>query len=235
MAREMYLVGVDKEELKPDPKPEGPRTPREKWDNFWYHYKWWVVAGGFVLLLIIVSVWQISGTVDADYAVTLVTKDTMSTDAIVSLTAELQKYGVDVNGDGQVRVNVENLVLGQSVGGSSAPMESTNNQKLTAYLMAGEVMIYVFDKTCYDARVDALTDGQPFFEPFPDTLDGVNAELGCWDWNGSSYQTSLWGKQMPETLYFGVRRIGGTASDETSRQNHDAGMELLTRFIEAAN
>ena len=40
MARDMYLVGVSEDELKPDPKPEGPKTPKGKWDNYWYHYKW---------------------------------------------------------------------------------------------------------------------------------------------------------------------------------------------------
>ena len=39
MARDMYLVGVSEDELKPDPKPEGPKTPKGKWDNYWYHYK----------------------------------------------------------------------------------------------------------------------------------------------------------------------------------------------------
>ena len=34
LAREMYLVGVSEEELRPDPKPEGPKTPRGKWENF---------------------------------------------------------------------------------------------------------------------------------------------------------------------------------------------------------
>ena len=44
MAREMYLVGVSEEELKPSPPPERPNTPAERLKNFWFYYNWWVLA-----------------------------------------------------------------------------------------------------------------------------------------------------------------------------------------------
>lgn len=58
MAREMYLVGVDEEELKPPAPPEQPKTPKGKWENFWYHYKWHtlgIAAAVIVLTVLIVQ------------------------------------------------------------------------------------------------------------------------------------------------------------------------------------
>jgi len=52
----MLLAGVDPEELKPESKSQGPRTPRSRWENFWYHYKWafWGCLFGVVVLTVLV-------------------------------------------------------------------------------------------------------------------------------------------------------------------------------------
>ena len=55
MARDMYLVGVSEDELKPDPKPEGPKTPKGKWDNYWYHYKWHTL--GAIAVVVVCNIW----------------------------------------------------------------------------------------------------------------------------------------------------------------------------------
>ena len=85
LAREMYLVGVSEEELRPDPKPEGPKTPRGKWENFWYHYKWYVAAAAFALFVIGVIVWEAVTKVEPDYRVALVTKEAVSEEALLRL------------------------------------------------------------------------------------------------------------------------------------------------------
>ena len=52
MAREMLLAGVDPEELKPTESPEPPQTPGDKLKNFWFYYKWWVLAiAAFVVIV----------------------------------------------------------------------------------------------------------------------------------------------------------------------------------------
>lgn len=61
MARERYLIGVDPEELKAPPPP--PEKKTGFFENLWYHYKWHLLIGGFVLLLLILAV------------ITMVTKD----------------------------------------------------------------------------------------------------------------------------------------------------------------
>ena len=66
MARERYLVGVKPEELIYTPPPPPPSTPKGKWENFWYQYKW-VTLG--VLAAVIV------GTILTVQAVTRVQPD----------------------------------------------------------------------------------------------------------------------------------------------------------------
>lgn len=233
MAREMYLAGVSKEELQPPPPPKKPETPKEKWDNFWYHYKWWVVAAVFAAAVLGVLIGQMVTAVHPDYVVALVTKDTVGEDALQSLTVSLQTCGEDQNGDGKVIVQVENLALGQFVGGKAIDLAQMNNTKLVTYLMTGDIMLYIFDDTCYRMRVEELMEaGGRFFDTLSVDDDGVDSETGYWNWNGSVYQQSDWGKTLPDDLYFGVRQMGGTASGRDAQQKHDAGKKLFETFVQ---
>lgn len=71
----MYLVGVDEEELKPDPKPEGPKTPKGKWENYWYHYKWHTIGALFIVVVLAITIGQMVNRDDPDYTIMLVTEN----------------------------------------------------------------------------------------------------------------------------------------------------------------
>ena len=54
MAREWLLRGVKPEELQRTTAPEQPATPRGKWENYWYHYKWHTLGGVFLVAVLAV-------------------------------------------------------------------------------------------------------------------------------------------------------------------------------------
>ena len=188
----------------------------------------------FAVLVIGVTVGQMVSVTKPDYVVAVVTKDALTPNATIMLTSTLQKLGTDVNGDGEVNVQVENLVLGQYVGGRENAMSQTYATKLATYFMSGDVMFYVFDKECYDARLGAIEGGDNFFAHLPEGTPGADEELGYWNWKGSVYQTSVWGKEMPDTLYFGVRAVGGTATSKKSREMYENDWQLFSDFVAAA-
>lgn len=77
--------------------------------NYFYYYKYWVIAGIFVVITAGFLIWSLSGRESYDYNVCLCLNDNAPlslTDAVGKAIAE---NGEDVNGDGKVSVNVIDL------------------------------------------------------------------------------------------------------------------------------
>ena len=227
MAREMYLVGVSEEELRPDPKPEGPKTPKDKLSNFWYHYKWAVIIGAVVAVFLVVLIVQLVTRDDPDYRVLLATEEMMSDAWADVLGEELAAYGRDIDGDGKVEVDVETLFTG-----SQDQFGMANQTKLMAHLSAGDVMFFVFDKATYDRMiVPQLTEGYQFYQTIGLDVEGISEDGRYWNWKDDPMRSLQGLDQLPEDLYFGVREAGGTAASEKSEQMNKEAMELLQNFL----
>ena len=209
MAREMYLVGVSEEELRPDPKPEGPKTPKDKLSNFWYHYKWPVIIGGIVLVFLAILIGQMVTRDDPDYNLVLATEKYVDQASADRLAEELQAYGRDLDGDGKVEVAVETLVTGDAT-----QMGMANKTKLMAHLSSGDVMFFVFDKASEEGTIE------------PQLKDGL-----YWNWKDDPLRGLEELSGLPENLYFGVRDATGTAASQKSQQMHADCMELLNNFL----
>lgn len=227
MAREMYLVGVSEDELKPTPKIEPPRTPKEKWANFWYHYKWlfWGCLFGAVVLVVLVVQ---SATVNRpDYQVLLVSDQAYLDTQLDPLEMSLAKYGKDLDGDGQVEVQILNCYMGQK--GSSEYL--ANNQALQAHMISGDVMLYIFEPkqyTAYMENIQNVAEGDYSFLAtlsFEDTLE----EGTVFNWAKSPRRSEdKLLKGLPENLYFGVRTASGVVAGQAD--THIQAMELLTAY-----
>ena len=235
MAREMALAGVPKEELERVETPPEPQTPKSKWQNFWFYYKWWVIAGACLVAIIVIGMWQMLSRVEPDYPIALVTRDGVPEDAIKQLEDLLESYGEDLNGDGKVIVEIENLPLAQYVGGRKNPMAETNSQKIMAYLMSSDVMFYIFDEPSYKnyaMKLKESGDVETLFDTLDGKFAGVNTDENYWDWAEDSRRCVAWGGDFPEHLYFGVRHFGGKVAGETAKARHDNDMALLQAILE---
>lgn len=237
MAREMLLAGVDPEELKPsEPKPEPPKTPRERFQNFWFYYKWWVLAIAAFAVLVGVTLWQTLTTPQPDVQVVLVTKDVLDEEAVKGLASSLTSFADDLNGDGRVLVDVENLALAQYVGGTTYGMAETNTQKLMAYFVSADAMFYIFDDPCYTRYLHNLMDtadeDATFFAAPGFEAAGIDPAEHYWNWKDDPRRATPWGERLPEDLYFGVRALGGTATGDAVTQRYVDCMQLLQAYIE---
>ena len=235
MAREMALAGVPKEELERVEVPQEPQTPKSKWQNFWFYYKWWVVAGACLLAIIGVGVWQAATHVEPDYPIALVTRDGVSEEGITELETMLQSFGQDLNGDGKIVVEVEDLALSQYVGGRKNPQAEMNSQKIMAYLVSADVMFFIFDKPSYDNYLGDLKkagDIDVFFDDLGRDVAGVDKTEKYWNWKDDSRRTEYWGAEFPEDLYFGVRAVSGTADSPAAIARHDNDVALLQAVLD---
>ena len=228
MAREWLLRGVDPEELKPTPKDEGPQTPRSKWENFWFHHKlkFWLIV--FVAVVTVVGITQLFTRDKPDYYVLLITEVAYTNPEREALAALLEDYGVDLDGDGKVEVQVENCIYSANVN----QHQNSGIQQVQAHLMAADRMFFMFEPESYKqfSKVLVDDDGQPldFFAPIEAESSGLNEEGTLYNWKGDPRPIAELTERSPE-LYFGVRQAVGSAGD--AEELYRQCMDLLENFV----
>ncbi len=231
MARERYLVGVKPEELIYTPPPPPPSTPKGKWENFWYHYKWVTLGVLAVVAIGIILTVQAVTRVKPDYLVCMAMGQGMSESAVTWLENELAALGEDINGDGKVKVTLQPLNISKSAGTHA----NTNNQAVLAHIVARDVLLFAFDPSYYNnSLAAAMRDGEKFFAPIDASVAGISADGTYWNWKGSTALDQAAMKSsvgVQQELYFGVRAIPSSAS-EKDRAEFEAHRKLLKAFLE---
>lgn len=87
-------------------------TKKEKFSNFVYYYKWWMLAGLFALILVGSFIRDLVTVVRPDYQVAVITAAPLSQAASTQLETALTALGEDLNGDGQVVVRLNSYSFG---------------------------------------------------------------------------------------------------------------------------
>lgn len=226
MARDMYLVGVSEEELRPDPKPEGPKTPKGKWENYWYHYKWHTIAAVAIVLVLAVIIGQMVTRDPSDYTLVLVTEKAVTQSALDRLAAELEAAGADLDGDGKVEVAIDSLIMS---GDNQVDMGSP--VKLQAHMASGDVLLFAFEPEMYEQYIRVHEkDGYRFFAQLGVETDGLLEDGRVWNWKDDSRRKEdMLLSVLPEELYFGVRDTSGTAEKKTELKEEC--LALMQAFI----
>lgn len=229
MAREWLLRGVDPEELKKE-KVEVLETPQSKWDNFWYHHKWTFWGCVFAAVALVIVIAQMATSVSPDYRALLITEKSYMSGSVEQLEQLLAQQAEDLNGDGEVLVNIQNCLYGENA-------RRTNNsgpQMVQAHLLAGDVMFFIWDEDSYELFMEGvgpqLKDGVEFLSDIPCEGRGIIEDGKIYTWE-FDYRRLNYEGVFPKKLYFGVRAPQGTAVN--SKELHDQSLKLLEKFINA--
>ncbi len=230
MARDMALAGVDRSELTPPPPPEPPKTAKGKWDNFWYHYKpvvWIVVT--LAVIAIVIAVQTVTKD-PADYEIVAVTELALLPPEIESLERYFAANGVDMDGDGEVEVTLENLVPSYDADGTSA-IGLADQQKLVNYIASGEKMLFVFDAVSYEGFCDSIaevtSEDYVFFAPLDITADGYDVDGRYWHMNADAACADHGIADLVKNLIIGVRSPEGTAGGNKAAAAYERGAALI--------
>ncbi len=83
-------------------------TRWEKFTNWFYYNKWWLLVGGIVLYVVLTMVWNALGIgqVQPDHCIAYVGSRSLPQNCVTALEQALSPYGEDVNGDGRVTVRI---------------------------------------------------------------------------------------------------------------------------------
>lgn len=135
-------------------KPQMKEETRKKIDNFWYYYKIHVLVVVFILFVAGVFIKDIVTKVDYDYSVAFVTEEMMTDEEISSIQSVFEREAEDLNGDGEIHVEVQNYTIPQ--GDSADPqLVAAGQTKLTVDIQEGTSMIFFLSPGCYESYKDS--------------------------------------------------------------------------------
>ena len=209
----LELKKMQSGEMEAPPKPSEvaivPKTPKEKWDNFWFQYKWYVVAITAVTVVLAVLITQCATRTKYDMEVVYFTYTAALDEQTNAVAKYIARYSEDVNGDGEINIQVVNCSFNGKSGDTQ--YRYTMMTKLQA-MIAGDqnAMLFITDEDSYKYLAD-LSDGDGLF-------DGEPFMLGEEFYKAT--ETDSYGK-LPEGLRIACRRVSDTVL-ESKKGSSDA-------------
>ena len=220
----LELKKMQSGEMKAPPKPSEvaivPKTPKEKWDNFWFQYKWYVVAIVAIAAVLAVLITQCATRTQYDLEVVYFTYTAALDEQTGEIADYLKKYSEDTNGDGEINVQVVNVSLSKTTGDSQ--YRYTMLSKLQAMLTGDEnAMLYITDSETYEyingiSQNGGLLEGEPF-------------KFG--DGFYTATESEQFGK-LPEGLQISCRRISETTMEnkKDAAKAYESANKLLEKL-----
>ena len=131
----------------PPPSAEAklPQTAEEKAKNFWYYYRWPVIAVIAIAIVVAICVKQCVSKPDYDLRIVLYTSSPVSDDDCDRMAEYFKQFCEDVNDNGKVQVQVINCSYSET-GNRSVVL--ANNTKVQSIIASEyDVLLYITDET----------------------------------------------------------------------------------------
>ena len=144
----LKLKKMQSGEMDAGPKPSEvaivPKTPKEKAANFWFQYKWHTIAIAFITVVLAVLIAQCASRVEPDFSIVYFSYTPIMDDQLKHVTEYFEKFASDLNGDGEVNVQVVNCSFSNN---GTNQYKSTILTKLQAILVSDQkALLFITDK-----------------------------------------------------------------------------------------
>ena len=207
-------------EMEAPPKPSEvavvPKTRKEKWENFLFHYKWHLIVTAVLIAILAVTVTQCATKKKYDLEVVLFSRHLIMDEQSEKIAEYLSKYAEDINGDGEINVNVINCSFEQN--GGSVQHRNTMMTKLQALITGDEsAILFITDEDA--AKYMEETIAEDFFE-------GEMIQFGQEFYDAIEIKEI---EKQPEGLQIACRRVEDTviAKKKGVKKQYEAARELL--------
>ena len=201
-------------------KPQINDDKKKKWDNFWYYYKYHVLAGAFVLFCVIVFVKDMMAKVDYDYCISVIGNYPVQEEDTQVLQDWFEAHAEDLNGDGEVHVQIADYYLPpEGEAGYDPQIYAASQTKLMVDLQEGTSMIYFLDKANYEKLQE--------MEAFPKQEETVEVK-DCSGFQEIGSPVYLKDMIMTMRLMYDDSRLG---KDEEIRDYFDSSESLMKQFV----
>ncbi len=192
-------------EMSAPPKPSEmailPKTPKEKAANFWFQYKWHVIATVLITAVLAIMIVQCATKPKYDMEVVYFSYHTVMDEQLAPVKQYLAQYAKDLNGDGKTAIQIINC---------SYDKNSANTQyaysimtKLQAMIAGDEnALLFITDPDSYayfgQLSEEGIFEGEPVVFG-PRFYEAVHQEN--------------WG-DLPEGLQISCRRVTDTTLEK---------------------
>ena len=196
------------------------KETREKLENFWYYYKWYVIGGALVLMALIVGIHSCSVKPNPDHYV-LYAVDHSPNALLVEETEEwLGTLTRDVNGDGKTSARLM----------ATTTTDQWNGYNTAAMLVqanSGKAVLYIMTEATYK-----IMSENGMLQP----LEGESPYLqgDRYDLMASGVLEAVPGfAEETQNYYLGIRKVEGTTFEgkEHYIQQEELAKEMLASLI----
>lgn len=126
-------------------------------ENIWYHYKWAIIIGFLVIVMLVAGISQLATKKEPDVFIYHVSSQGITPDSTNELTECLSTFASDVNGDGKVTVDFkEEIYIPDVISTAEGRLAVTDSFNLELY--AGECVIYFMDESYYMGNREYMAD-----------------------------------------------------------------------------
>lgn len=222
-AREEFLrlKKMQQGEIEPEAKPSEvaivPETFSEKSKNFWYHYKVHAILTFCIIIVLAITTVQCITREKYDFEIMYFAYTPALDVEMDKIEQYFEKYTEDVNGDGEINVNVINCSV------------SDNNKDATRVTMLSKVQsIMAAEKNVVVYLVD-----QKAIKYFDNALDYSIFAEGPYALGDDFYDaTAIESFKLPEGLSVGLRIIEGTTfqGDREAESAYLSGQKMLDKI-----
>lgn len=230
-------------------EPQRVYTRSEKAKNWWYYHKWAVLIGAFVVLC---AAWVLHDALSQetpDYQVAWVGQGTLPDETVTALQDTLAQYGTDLDGDGQVTVQINQYILDLSGSqDSDETMDAYNRMagmtRLSADMSEGINQLYLLQDpegfvTMTGALLyldgsqpaDGAADWQNMVYRWSDCPVLAGLDLGSYAFTTATGETACSSQELLSGLYVG--RCG--AWSDTQAKNQEGSEELWQALTAGAS
>ncbi len=203
------------------------KTLGQKVKNFWFYHKIKVFTAVFLVAVLAVGIQQCARRESFDSEVVLYSYYSYTSSQLDALEAQLELYGQDLNGDGEVNIQIIDCSFGES-----EPYEQQNakNTKLTAVLASNDnALLFITDGESFD-KLNTQFESTEFFVnlSLPEN-QGKSLLLPKSFYDGVNAQTS--GLALPDGLRIS-RRIADQSTLIGQSENIEEKISAASKIIE---
>ena len=217
-----------------------PKTFKQKWKNYWYHYKGTTWLTVFISVLVVWFIHDMFFSPKPDLSIGIATYTGVSY-FTEDIAEDLGAYAGDYNEDGQVLISASESYFNME----DAEMVSAYYQKFIAEISGGSELVFILDDFTYDVVLDN-TEGESMFidfgELYPDVdyiegdkIDITEHPLGTL-WHLKSLGSTELEGYGDRRYYLCVRYLGNSARDnEENREELADALDFVNNIVSATN
>lgn len=217
-----------------------PKTFKQKWKNYWYHYKGTTWMTVFISVLVVWFIHDMFFSPKPDLSIGIATYTGVSY-FTEDISEDLGAYAGDYNEDGQVLISASESYFNME----DAEMVSAYYQKFIAEISGGSELVFILDDFTYDVVLDN-TEGESMFidfgELYPDVdyIEGDRIDITEHPLGNLWHLKSLGSTELEgygdRRYYLCVRYLGNSARDnEENREELADALDFVNNIVSATN